>query len=189
MPVKFDPKSKGLLLSEDRRKGLDTHGLLSLIPILHHHQVADIGCGPGFFTIPLAKYLFDGKVYALDIQQEMLDATREGINGVNLTNVELLLSEEKRLPLEDNSLDGALMAFVLQEANSRTALLQEIWRCLRKSGWLTILEWHKAKTNSGPPQKQRIEPDKMLAMAKKQGFRLSARRDINPDQYMLMLKK
>ena len=189
MPVKFNPKSKELLLSEDRRKGLDIHRLLSLMPILHHHQVADIGCGPGFFTIPLAKYLFDGKVYALDIQQEMLDATREEVEGVNLTNVELMLSAEKQLPLEDDSLDGALMAFVLQEANSRTALLKEVWRCLRQSGWFTILEWHKTKTNSGPPQKQRIEQDKMLAMAEKQGFRIRARRDINPDQYMLMLRK
>ena len=40
----------------------DTHRLISVIPILPHDHVADIGCGSGYFTVPLGKFLFDGKV-------------------------------------------------------------------------------------------------------------------------------
>ena len=77
--VKSDPQKMDLMLSTERRKNLDTHRLLSLVPIHIHHVIADIGCGPGYLTIPLGKYLFDGKVFALDIQQEMLDATQKAL--------------------------------------------------------------------------------------------------------------
>ena len=187
--AKFDPKKKDILLSPERRRALDTHRLLSMIPVLPHHVVADIGCGPGYLTIPFAKYLFDGKVFALDVQQEMLDATQEALEAVNLSNVEVMLSEEERLPLEDECLDGTIAAFVLQEADSPNALLKEARRCLKKSGWLALLEWHKRKTDEGPPLKRRIEEKRLRTMAEKQGFRFGSRRDLNGSQYMLLMRK
>ena len=71
----------------------------------------------------------------------MLDATRTALESVRLTNTELLLSEETKLPLEKSILDGALMAFVLQEANDRKGLLKDANRALCNGGWLAILEW------------------------------------------------
>lgn len=186
MPTKFKVSNKDVLLRPGR---LDTHRLLSVIPMLTYHAVADIGCGPGYFTVPLAKFLFDGKVYALDVQQGMLDAAREQVDSVKLSNVEFLQSEEKEMPLDDNSIDGALMAFVLQEANSPRALLKEAKRCLRNTGWLAVLEWHKREMEEGPPVKQRVEEEKVLSMATKLGFRFTARRDIDEKQYLLLMRK
>lgn len=187
--VKFDPADKDILISGERRKSLDIHRLLSLIPVMPYHVIADIGCGPGYFTIPLAKYLFDGKVFALDVQQEMLDATKGEVKAVNLTNVKMVLSEEETLPLKDASIDGGLAAFVLQEAENPTALLMESHRALKKSGWLAILEWHKRKTRDGPPVKQRIEEKKLRGMAEKLGFKFRSRHDLNGSQYMLIMRK
>ena len=187
--VKFDPNNMGVLLSSERRASLDTHRLLSTLPMAFHHVVADIGCGPGYFTIPLGKYLFDGKVFAIDVQKEMLDATQEALDAINLTNVDVRKSTERKLPLEDQSLDGALAAFVLQEATSPVSLLKEAWRCLKKSGWLVILEWDKREMDEGPPVKQRIDIDEMRAMTEKIGFRLTAQRALNGKQYMMTMSK
>jgi ubiquinone/menaquinone biosynthesis C-methylase UbiE len=189
MPEKFDPSNKDVLVSDDRRRHLDIHRVLSLLPIQPYHTVADIGAGPGYFTIPLAKYLFDGKVYALDVQQEMLDATKTALESIRLTNTELLLSEETKLPLEKSSLDGALMAFVLQEANDRKGLLKDANRALCNGGWLAILEWYKKETESGPPVAQRIDEADMLKLVTAAGFRFTARHEVNKDQYMLILRK
>ena len=186
MPTKFDPANIDRLLAKGR---LDTHRLLSVIPVLPHHIVADIGCGPGYFTVPLAKFLFDGKVYALDVQNEMIEAARERVDEVRLSNVEFVESAEKKVPLEDGSLDGALLAFVLQEAESPRALLKEARRCLRTTGWLAVLEWQKKEMDEGPPMKQRIEEQKMMDMATKLGLRFTARRDIDGKQYLLLLRK
>lgn len=188
MPVKFDPQDKEVLLSAERRKALDMYRLLSLIPILPHHVVADIGCGPGFFTVPLAKYLWDGKLYAVDIQQEMLDAAKEAVDSERLSNVEFVKSTERRLPLEKERLDGALMAFVLQEAAGRESLLKEVRRCMRTPGWAVVIEWHKKKSEEGPPFKQRIKDTEMVDLLDKTGFRVASRRDLNSKQYMVLAR-
>ena len=186
MPTKFDPANIDLLLGKGR---LDTHRLLSVIPVLPHHVVADIGCGPGYFTVPLAKFLFDGKVYALDVQKEMIEAAKERVASIRLSNVEFVESEEKKVPLEDGSLDGALLAFVLQEADNPRVLLKEALRCLRTTGWLAVLEWQKKTMDEGPPLTQRIDEQKMMDMAAELGFRFTARRDIDGKQYLLLLRK
>ena len=189
MPEKFDPSDMDVLLSADRKAYLDVHGLLSVLPVRTHHVVADIGCGPGYLTVPMGKYLFDGKLYAVDIQQEMLDATRKRLEAINLTNVELMLSEEIKLPLDDATLGGAVIAFVLQEANDPGALLEEVRRCLNETGWLAILEWHKRETDQGPPVERRIAEDDMRKLVEKLDFRFRLRHTLNEDQYLVLARK
>ena len=176
------------LLSPERLEASDPFVILSFCPLNVHDTVADIGCGPGYFAIPLGKHVFDGKVYALDAQQEMLDAAKEALQKVNLTNVELVLTKDERLPLDDDSLDGALAAFVVHGAGAK-GLLEETRRCLRNGGWLALLEWHKDKTVDGPPVRQRIEEARLRAMAEKAGFRYTARHNLNDSQYMLLMRK
>ena len=94
--VKFDPNDNDILVSRERRQLIDPSRLISLLPIMSHHWVADIGCGPGYFSIPFAKYLFDGKLFALDVQKEMLDATQKALKAARLTNTELILSKETK---------------------------------------------------------------------------------------------
>ena len=189
MVKKFDVAQMDVLVSPDRANRIDVHRILATVPILKYHRVADVGCGPGFFTVPLAKFLFDGKVIAIDVQQEMLDASKERVEATHLTNVEFALSEEAKLPLEASSLDGALMAFVMQEVSSRKGLMRDVYRCLTKGGWLAIMEWLKVETDHGPPVERRIPEDEMRKMAEDMGFRFTARLDVNADQYMIVMRK
>ena len=189
MPKKKDPSSKEATVSPERYKEVDALRVLALIPLLPYHVVADIGCGPGYFAIPLGKHVFDGKVYAVDFQQEMLDATKEELDSLHLTNVELVLSKADKLPLEDDSLDGALEAFVLHEADDPKKLLEEARRCLRKSGWLAILEWYKREMEAGPPVGERIDEPDLRQMAEEAGFRFTSRHSVNDSQYLVLLRK
>ena len=61
------------LLSPEREQELDPFMVITYMPIDTFEHVADIGCGPGYFSIPMAKYLVNGKLYAMDISDEMLD--------------------------------------------------------------------------------------------------------------------
>ena len=188
MPKKFDPQDKDALLSPERYRELDPHRVISLIPIRPYHIVADIGCGPGYFAVPLGKHMFDGKLFAIDVQQEMLDATDVALKRIHLTNVELVLAEEGKLPLDDDSLDGALAAFVAHEVDDPKGFLTEIRRCLRNGGWLALLEWHKRKMDDGPPLKSRIDEAKLREMAQDIGFRFTARHSLNDKQYILLMR-
>ena len=189
MPHKFDSKNIDLLLSPERQQTLDIHRVLALLPLRSYQVLADIGCGPGYFTIPLAKHTFDGKVYAVDIQQAMLDATKAELDRIHLTNVELVLSEDERLPMEAGSLDGAFAAFVAHEADNAKEMLEEAWRCMHEGGWLALLEWHKREMEEGPPLEDRIDQADLLEIAQEVGFRLASRHSLNDDQYMLLMRK
>ena len=179
----------GRLLNPDRAEALDTFLILTLSGINLHSTVADIGCGPGFFTLPLAKYAVTGKVLALDIDDEMLDACRERVAEAHMGNVEVLKCSEYEFPVEKGSLDGAFMAFVIQQSPDKARLLRAVRELLIPKGWCTVLEWYKKDTESGgPPVERRVDPPELQSLAEEAGFRHMQWRDLNGDQYMTMLR-
>lgn len=189
MPHKFDPERMDTLVSPARERDIDLYRIMSLIPISQHDVVADVGCGPGFFTVPLGKAVFHGKVHALDVQQEMLDAAQERLKSVRLTNVEATLSEENSVPLEDESMDGVFAAFMIHEVENSKVLLTDFFRSLRPGGWLALLEWHKREMECGPPLEERIDEPDLRSIAIDAGFRLTTSRGLNDKHYMLVMRK
>ncbi|MCI0894002.1 MAG: class I SAM-dependent methyltransferase [Chloroflexi bacterium] len=179
----------GRLLSPERAETLDPLVIMSFCPINIHDTVADIGCGPGFFTLPLAKVLVNGKLYALDIDDEMLAACREKITQARMGNVEILKCGEFEFPLEPASVDGAFLAFVVQASPDKPRLLHEVRELIRPRGWCTVLEWYRKETEYGPPLERRIEPDELVKVAESAGFRPRGWRDINGDNYMMTLRR
>ena len=176
------------LLSPERSKNVDTFSLLSFSELNYHDTVADIGCGPGFFTLPLAKSLFNGKLYALDIDEDMLAECRERVAQARLGNVEFLKCEEFSFPLEPGSLDGAFLAFVVQQSPDKPRFLQAVRELIHPKGWCTILEWYRKETEMGPPLERRIDPTDLEVMAEEQGFTTRGWRDLNGEQYMMTLR-
>ena len=176
------------LLSPERSQAVDTFLVLSFSEINVHDTVADIGCGPGFFTLPLAKYLVSGKLYALDINDEMLAACRERVAQARLGNVEVLKCDEFSFPLETGSLDGVFLAFVIQQSPDKPRFLRTVRELLQPRGWCTILEWYRKETETGPPLERRIDPADLEVMARGAGYRTRGWRDLNGEQYMMMLR-
>ena len=176
------------LLSPERYQNLDTFLVLSFSEINLQDTVADIGCGPGFFTLPLAKYLVNGKLYALDIDYDMLTACREQVAQARLGNVEILRCDEFSFPIESGSLDGVFMAFVIQQSPDKPRFLRAVRQLLHPRGWCTILEWYRKETEMGPPLERRIDPAELEIMAQESGFRTQGWRDLNGEQYMMMLR-
>ena len=189
MPHKFDPEHMDALVSRQRELDVDLYRIISRIPISTHDVVADLGCGPGFFAVPLGKIVFNGKVHALDIQQEMLDATQERLQRARLTNVETALAKENSIPLEDDSLDGVFAAFMVHEADDPKNLMGECFRTLKRGGWLALLEWQKREMDEGPPLDDRIDQQDMRSLALKAGFRETPSHGLNDKHYMLVMYK
>ena len=187
---KFDAANMDQLLSSERQEMLDVFRILSLLPLSPYHVVADIGCGPGLFTIPLAKALPSGKVYALDIQKEMTEACQRRVKEARLGNVEVILTKETGLPLEKSSLDGIFVAFVLHSQIDKAGFLRSVMDLLKPGGWLAQLNWHLIpQTTQGPPPERRIAVEEVLKLVDEVGFRTVLRRELNDQQYMMVSHK
>ena len=175
------------LTRSERSKIIDPQTIFGLLPMRVYQHIADIGCGPGYFSIPLAKYAFDGKIYAIDVQQEMLDALDKRRKEVRLSNLEPILSTESTIPVDDDSLDGAILVNTLHEASRPPDLLKETARMLRKGGWAAIIDWRKEKMEIGPPVAARLARDKAVKAAETAGFRILSVYDMNEWEYIILL--
>ena len=189
MSLDFNPNQRETSIRQDRSPELDVHRVLAMIPMLPYHVVADIGCGSGYFTVPIGKYLFDGRVHAFDFAHDMLEAVREQIENIHLTNVELALLRDDKLPLENDCLDGAFAAFLLGKVGDPKTLLEEGRRCLRPGGWLALIEWSKREMEVGPPSDERIDEAELRQIAREAGLCFTARYSLNDNQYMLLMGK
>lgn len=186
-PGKFPVSNRAVLIDPDRGRVLDPTRIISLMPIKPEHVVMDVGCGNGFFTFPLAKHLGKGRVYAVDMQAEMLQDIRHRVDVGGIRNVEAVLSEELDIPLSAQSVDGAFSAFMFHETYNPPAFLQMVRSILKPNGWLTLLEWYKKEMENGPPVAERIDEQECMRLLKEAGFKLSSQPYLSDEHYMYVV--
>ncbi len=187
MAHKFDAKKAEILDSADRRKFLNPDSILKKAGLYRDTIFADLGCGSGYFAIPAS--LIVKKVYAIDVQEEMLDIVREKIRLGKLTNIETLRSKESSIPLPDNSIDVLFMANVFHELEDRGAILKEAKRILSGRGRLIIIDWKKMEMEMGPPVEERLTAEEVVSICEDRGFRILERLDAGAYNYMLVFGK
>ncbi|MBM3148779.1 MAG: methyltransferase domain-containing protein [Chloroflexi bacterium] len=107
-------------------------------------KVLDLGCGSGAFTPFIARTVGEkGKVYALDIQADMLAQLERKLakpENRDIKNVKLVRANAYELPFDDGFFDLVYMVTVLQEIPDRKRALQEVGRVLKKGGILAVTE-------------------------------------------------
>ncbi|UCD26131.1 MAG: methyltransferase domain-containing protein, partial [Candidatus Bathyarchaeota archaeon] len=91
----FDPKRIAVLETEDRKIWQNPEEILKTIEIGPKFVVADLGCGSGFFTVPLSRKV--AKIYAVDIQKEMLESLEQKIRNLKIENIKPLLARENEI--------------------------------------------------------------------------------------------
>lgn len=166
---RFDPKEKDKLMEAERREKLQPEKLLEYLEVGADDSVADLGAGPGFFTIPLAKLTIKS-VYAVDIESEMLAQLHENTEKEGLTNIKLLESDMESINLPDESVTRVLNTFVIHEVNDLNKTINEMKRILTPGGILLLVDWEAVETNSGPPLEIRIPSEEILSLLQENGF-------------------
>ena len=124
--------------------------LLSALQIRPGATVADIGSGTGYFTWRLAQHVGrQGKVYAVDVQQSMLDLTKAAVAAHKLSNVEYVLATDSSPRLPERSVDFVFIAYAYHEFGDPDAVMAAIRRALKPGGRVLVLEYAK-ESNIAP---------------------------------------
>ena len=154
-------------------------------------NVVEFGCGYGTFTLPAAQRI-SGKVFALDLDQRMLDATRINADAAGLTNVECSLRDfvADGSGLPEAAVDYAML-FNILHLEDPIRLLREVRRNLRQGGVLGIIHWiFDADTPRGPPLDIRPRPEQCRDWAQAAGFSpLGGTINLPPYHYGLVVKR
>lgn len=186
MPHKFDAAHAHVLDAKERRSFQNPEEILERAGVKRGMIVVDIGAGTGYFSIPATKIVGgEGKVYAVDIQPEMLAKLGEKARGVE--NILCVPSKEEEIPLRSESMDAALLVNVLHELDGY-ATLREAWRLLKENGKLVVVDWKKEPTPIGPPVEERLSEDEARAKLAKAGFKLDSSFSAGPYHYGLIFK-
>jgi len=102
-------------------------------------KVLEIGCGPGFFTIPAAKIAGEkGVVYALDNHPLAIESVQKKIKKEEIENVETILADATRTGLPDKSIDVTFLFGFVHHTEGLENIFSELYRVLKPEGLLTI---------------------------------------------------
>jgi len=107
-------------------------------------RVLEVGPGPGFFTVPLARRVAGqdsgGSVTCIEIQPELVAMLRERLQAAATPHVEVVQGDGRQMPLPANSFDLVVVTDVLGETPNMPALFQECARVLKPGGILAVTE-------------------------------------------------
>jgi 2-polyprenyl-3-methyl-5-hydroxy-6-metoxy-1,4-benzoquinol methylase len=149
--------------------------VLSKLSLKPGMVVADIGAGSGLFSRPLAKAVAPaGKVYAVDIQQDLLDYINKRDKEDNIRNIQTVLGEfnDPKLPARD--VDLGFINDVLHHIQNRAAYLKALGTYLKPNGRIAIIEMDKNDPNT--PHKNQPElmvgREEILQWMSDAGFKL-----------------
>jgi ubiquinone/menaquinone biosynthesis C-methylase UbiE len=160
---------------------------ISALGISKGASVADIGAGSGYMTMRLsARVGADGRVYANDVQPQMIEILRRRLADNGITNVTLVQGAIDDPKLPPASVDLELMVDVYHELSQPQAMLRHLRDALKPGGRLVLLEYRKEDPAIPikPEHKMSVREAKMEVEA--EGFVLSKVDEVLPWQHILI---
>lgn len=163
--------------------------VLTALKITPGTTVADLGAGSGYFTRRFAKAVGEtGKVYAVDIEQKMLDYNRAELIKMGLMgNTELILAKPDTPSLPANQIDLIFFCNVYHHLENHVAYTSQLKSSLTGSGRIAIIDFYHDE-RSGPlsfPKHHLVPRETVVQQMEQAGFRLFKEHTFLPRQYFL----
>ncbi len=129
-----------LLLIPLRSLLLSPRGLVSRLHLQADSRVLELGPGPGYFSVEVARAMPRGHLCLVDVQREMLQKARRRLCRAGLDNASFVQAEASALPFAPEVFDVAFLVAVLGEVPDPSACLRAIRNSLRPGGLLSVTE-------------------------------------------------
>jgi len=149
--------------------------------------VADFGAGTGYFTSKLARKC--SIVYAVDIQQEMLDLNAKQMRNKNINNVKFILGFTDRTGLPKNSLDLVILVDVYHELENPLEIMSDIKSSLNQAGKVALIEYRKEDPTVPIKPLHKMSVEQVVKEMRQVNLKLHSNIQELPRQHMLIFSK
>ncbi|MEP7256885.1 MAG: class I SAM-dependent methyltransferase [Flavitalea sp.] len=151
--------------------------------------VADIGAGTGYYTFRIASKVPKGKVYAVDVQEELIRYLEEKKSKTGMQHVEVVMGDSISVNLPDNSLDLAIMVDVYHELAWPQEILQSIRKSLKPDGRILLIEYRGEDPSIPIKALHKTTVTQISSEMKANDFIIERQEEFLPIQHFLVFRK
>lgn len=159
------------------------------MPLNSSSIVADIGAGSGYYSFRISERVTRGKVYALEIQEGMLELLRARKKMLKDNRVEVKACTPQSLQLPSSSIDLALMVDVYHELEFPREMLHSVYQSLKDNGKLLLIEFRGEDPEVAIKPLHKTTVEQLNRELGANGFKLSYRGDFMQVQHFLVYEK
>lgn len=163
--------------------------LIANLPLDADDVIADIGAGTGYFTFPMAERVPEGKVYAVDIQQEMLDIVTERMKANGTQNVETVKGTIESTNLPERGVDLVLFVDVYHEVSHPFELMESVFKALKPGGKVILIEYRAEDPTVPIKPLHKMSEEQARKEMDAVGLRWVETKDFLPQQHFLVFEK
>jgi SAM-dependent methyltransferase len=185
----MSPEGSVWLERDDRNQEENTNLAIDKIPVTASSVIADIGAGTGYYSFRLSSKMPRGKIYAVEIQDELIDYLRNKKASLNDSIVEIIKSTNLSPNLPENSIDLAIMVDVYHELEYPQEMLQSIRKALKPWGKLLLIEYRAEDPSVHIKALHKTSVAQLNKELGANGFQLNYKGDFLPIQHFLLYEK
>ncbi len=173
----------------DRAEWQMPDSVVEALALSGNETIADLGAGSGYFSFRLADAVPKGKVWAIDIEPEMIRHIHHKALTTETSNIEAVLTAPDD-PSVPEGTDLVFLCDVLHHVQGRSAWLQRLHGALRPGAKVALIEFRKGKLPQGPPEKMKISRAEISRLMRAAGFHLvTDHAEVLPYQHFLVFER
>jgi SAM-dependent methyltransferase len=168
---KFNPINKKKLNNPQRFKFIPIERIADILNISSSGNMADYGAGTGFFTFRIAEIYPESRIFALDIEEQMIE---EMYDAAECDNVFPLQIEDNEMPFAKDDLVAAWSIAVYHEMKTPKIWLKNVIKTLKPGAKLLIIDWateQNPEFEAGPPISHRVKTETVISDLTAAGFK------------------
>lgn len=174
---------------EEREMEENTTLLLKNLAVKPGMFIADIGAGSGYHSALLSKMVGTGKVFAVDVEPEMIAYLNERIKQKKLSRIVPVLSTEQKVSLPENTIDMMLLVDVYHEFSYPYEMALSMRAALKRGGKLVLVEFRSEDSTVPIKTIHKMSEAQAIKEFKAAGFVFDKNIDNLPWQHCLVFTK
>jgi arsenite methyltransferase len=183
-----DPKTYISMLENPQRDAEQKPDeVIAALGLKQGEVLADIGAGSGYFSFRFARKVGDsGRIYAVDINPDMIVYMNRHIRDSKLKNVVTVLSAPDDPLLMDDSINRFFICNTWHHIENRPSYIARMKKMLKPGGQIIVVDYMKKALPVGPPPEMKMARENVIREMESNGFKLSKEYTFLPYQYFLV---